>query len=326
MQNDRGVKIPPNQLIQQMALHLMRPSWEQITVFGENTEQHQKIIEILMFHGDWSETIPIFFPPEEKPIARKSSTTSELLQDAEWYWGSITRDEVKELLRETPDGTFLVRDAIKNNGEYTLTLRKDGGEKLIKITQNLGKFGFSHPYQFDTVVELVNYYRNESLKQYNNLLDIKLMYPLSKFNQETDELSGVTDLDKMVQTFVSTYDEKISKGTALEELHEIFQQTGYELDLKNTAETAFQEAINLFRDQLEVHRKFRADAQPHELKAYEDNSKVLSERLKCLNEKKLQLKYDTDIQIGCYRQLERKINSLKPQVLYLTKMEERCRM
>jgi len=61
--------------------------------------------------------------------------------------------------------------------------RKGGNNKLIKIFHREGKYGFSDPLTFSSVVELINHYRHESLAQYNPKLDVKLLYPVSKHQQ-----------------------------------------------------------------------------------------------------------------------------------------------
>ena len=149
----------------------------------ENTKLHIEIFEDLLKNGPWGEAappLPPVAPPRPKsPIQDIVMSPQEKLRDAEWYWGKISREEVNELLCDRPDGTFLVRDAT-SPGDYTLTLRKGGTNKLIKIYHKDGKYGFVEPLTFDSVVDLVKFYRNTSLAIYNRTLDTKLLEPVSK--------------------------------------------------------------------------------------------------------------------------------------------------
>lgn len=45
-----------------------------------------------------------------------------------------------------------------------------------------GKYGFSDPFQFDSVRALIEYYQKESLRDYNKDLDTRLLYPVSRYN------------------------------------------------------------------------------------------------------------------------------------------------
>jgi len=136
----------------------------------------------MLKNGNWGEVKPRAISPlpiTTKPPVIPQPPQRELLRDADWYWGNISREEVNEHLRDKPDGTFLLRDAT-SPGDYTLTLRKGGTNKLIKIYHKDGKYGFVEPLSFDSVVDLVDHYKRNSLAIYNKTLNIRLLHPVSK--------------------------------------------------------------------------------------------------------------------------------------------------
>ena len=95
------------------------------------------------------------------------------------FFSSSSREDVTLKLKEAPDGSFLVRDS--QRGAYTLTVKKGGQNKLVRIINANGLYGFSEPTQYRSVPDLIDHYREVSLSQYNPRLDVKLIHPVSRF-------------------------------------------------------------------------------------------------------------------------------------------------
>ncbi|MED6274498.1 Phosphatidylinositol 3-kinase regulatory subunit alpha [Characodon lateralis] len=96
-----------------------------------------------------------------------------------WYVGDIKRSRAEEMLRGKCDGTFLIRESQSQKGSYACSVVVDGDTKHCVIYKTATGYGFAEPYNlYSSLKELVLHYKNVSLAQHNDHLNVNLAYPV----------------------------------------------------------------------------------------------------------------------------------------------------
>ncbi|XP_054480895.1 suppressor of cytokine signaling 2 [Anoplopoma fimbria] len=87
------------------------------------------------------------------------------LRSTGWYWGGLTANEAKEILQDSSEGTFLVRDSSQRDFLFTISAMTSAGPTNLRIEFKHGKFKLDSVVlvkpklkQFDSVVHLVEHY------------------------------------------------------------------------------------------------------------------------------------------------------------------------
>ncbi|XP_017282357.1 proto-oncogene vav isoform X2 [Kryptolebias marmoratus] len=98
-----------------------------------------------------------------------------------WFAGHMDRNAAKNLLMPRSNGTFLVRQ--KDAGEFAISLKFNMDIRHIRITSSEGLYRINEKKAFRSLVEMIEFYQKNSLKEYFRDVDTTLQTPYKQPEQ-----------------------------------------------------------------------------------------------------------------------------------------------
>ncbi|CAI5796242.1 proto-oncogene vav [Podarcis lilfordi] len=102
-----------------------------------------------------------------------------------WYAGPMERAEAEQTLASRSDGTFLVRQRIKDATEFAISIKFNAEVKHIKIQTKEGLYRITEKKAFKGLIELVQFYQENSLKDCFKTLDTVLQFSFKEPGNRT---------------------------------------------------------------------------------------------------------------------------------------------
>uniref|UniRef100_A0AAQ5Z132 Osteoclast-stimulating factor 1 n=1 Tax=Amphiprion ocellaris TaxID=80972 RepID=A0AAQ5Z132_AMPOC len=105
------------------------------------------------------------------------------------FAGNMDRTAAKNLLMSRSDGTFLVRQ--KDGGEFAISIKFNMDIRHIKITSNEGLYRINDKKAFKGLIEMIQFYQQNSLKEYFKDVDTTLRTPYKQPEQSNSSNSTI---------------------------------------------------------------------------------------------------------------------------------------
>uniref|UniRef100_A0A672LI72 Guanine nucleotide exchange factor VAV3-like n=1 Tax=Sinocyclocheilus grahami TaxID=75366 RepID=A0A672LI72_SINGR len=122
-----------------------------------------------------------FFPSDAvKPCPCGPRTVDYSAQP--WFAGPMERHHAESELMERENSTYLVRYRSRESREYAISIKYNKDVKHIKILTKEGCFYIAESRMFKTVLGLIEYYKQHSLKEGFRTLDTTLQVPYKELD------------------------------------------------------------------------------------------------------------------------------------------------